>query len=509
LRGLVSARVGKLSAAHRVILQLAVTFGPRFAPELLARAAGQDEPSVRQALSLLEERGIVRGVGPSDYAFAHDLVREVLYDSIPLEERPSLHAAVAQAIEALPPADVDAVVDRLAYHHRAAGNRRKAAEFLERAARRWEVEQALDAAVDAYLQAIELVSQGDSPDRAHLLRLYARVGEVAYHSRSAELVAERLASALELAEKMQRNDHVARFCMMRGRLYHKASRLEEGRTWLERAQVAARRQGDRSLERDVALAAAEALARNGEYTSLLPYVHEALELARLTGDLAAQLRCLLIIAPTYAVSGQDNRAREALAEVDRLTAGRPERPLEVDRERVRALTLYQLGDREACAEAARRAFELAKEYGFAHDAAVSAHMLGEFYLRGQEESRAFAALQSSIDIATEHGFTRVRWLNVCLLGFLDVLRFGTENDGLSRMREALRYAGDHGYVWDSINGQYLLAMAEQRTGSVSAARRALTHVQDLAQRHGHRRMAEDAGAALRALDLGETIALPR
>src|SRR5262249_16046599 len=54
LRGLVASRVGKLAASYRIILQLAVTCGLRFSPELLAQAAEQDEPSVCQALSVLE-----------------------------------------------------------------------------------------------------------------------------------------------------------------------------------------------------------------------------------------------------------------------------------------------------------------------------------------------------------------------------------------------------------------------------------------------------------------------
>jgi hypothetical protein len=76
------------------------------------------------------------------------------------------------------------------------------------------------------------------------------------------------------------------------------------------------------------------------------------------------------------------------------------------------------------------------------------------------------------------------------------------------MREALRYAGDHGYVWDAINGQYLLAIAEQRVGSSQAAGLALRNVVDLAERHGHRRMGLDAVQAQRALERGQPIALP-
>ncbi len=507
LRGLVTSRVGKLAAAHRVILQLAVTCGPRFTPELLARASGQDEPSVRGALSVLDERGIVRPLGSGEYTFAHDLAREIFYDSIPADERPALHAAIASAIETLRPAEVDSAVDRLAFHHREAGHPEQAATFLVRAAQRLEGEQAFEAATDAYLEAIELFEQGNLRDPVPLLELYARLGELALRSRVAELVSERLSGAMELAERAGRDDLQARFAMMRGRLYLKVARAEEGRAWLERAQSIARTRGDRELERDMALAAAEAHARSGEYTSVLRHAGRALELSAVTDDAEAQLRCLLVVAPAYAAVGREAEARRALEEIDRHAAARSDRRFEVERERVRALVAYQAGDHEGRVEAARRAFELAKEYGLLHEAAVTAHMLGEFYLRGDEDKRAFAALRSSYDIASEHGFTRVHWLNVCLLGFLDVLSFGAE-EGLQRMRAALRYAGDHGYVWDSINGQYLLAIAEQRVGSPEAASLALRQVRELAERHGHRRMGVDALQAERALERGQPIALP-
>ncbi len=507
LRGLVASRIGKLEASHRVTLQLAVTFGPRFTPELVAQAAQQDEANVRQGLSILEERGIVKALGPSEFAFAHDLVREVFYESIPKDERPALHAAVAAAIETRRPADIDAAAERLAHHHREAGHVQQAGEYLVRSAERLESERAYDAAVGAYLDAIDFLKLQPSVEPTRLLALYRRLSEIAYRTRAAETVAHRLGSALELAEGLGDDELFARFAMLRGRLYLKVAHAEEGRAWLERAQAVARKRGDRALERDVALAAAEAHARSGEYITVLRHVGDALELARVTEDVAMQLRCLLLVAPAYAAVGREAEAQRALEEIDSLAQGMAQESFEVERQRVRALVAYQTGDREGRIEAARRAFELAKEYGHPHDAAVASHMLGEFYLRGDEDKRAFAALRSSADIASEYGFTRLHWLNVCLLGFLDVLSFGAE-EGLGRMRDAVRYAADHGYIWDVINGQYLLAIAEQRIGTTEAAQVALREVRDLAERHGHRRMGIDAAQAQRALERGHPISLP-
>ncbi len=508
LRGLVASRVGRLSQVHRLILQIAVTFGTRFAPELLARAAARDEPTVRTALSVLEERGIVRAMGPSEYAFAHDLVREVLYDSIALDERPALHAAVAQAIETLRPVELDAVVERLAHHHREAGHREQAVSYLVRAAERCEAEHAFDAAITAYLQAIDLLSVAPAPDRSHVLRLYTSVGNLALRTRSAEAIAERMAAAMELAEVLGRDEYVARFSMMRGRLLNMASRFQEGRMWLERAQAVAQQRGDRGLERDVALAAAEAHARNGEYNAVIESVTQALELARATDDVPAQLRCLLLVAPAYAATGQAETALSALRDASELMGQTADHLVEVELYKVRSLVFHQVGDHEGMIEAARRSLELAKEYNFPYEVAVNAHNLGEFYLRVGEDKRAFSSLRMGYEVATEHGFARLAWLNVCLLGFLDAMRFGSEQ-GKERMTQAVRYAEERGYTWDLIGEKYLLAMVDQRLSSLDTARTALRDVIRLAEQHGHVRIRDDAEQAMRALDTGQPIALPR
>jgi serine/threonine protein kinase len=508
LRGLVASRVGKLSSAQRLILQLAVTFGPRFSPALLARASELDEPTVQQALTQLAERDIVRMVGPSEHAFAHDLVREVLYGAIPLDERPALHAAVARAIETLLPAELEAAVERLAYHYREAGRADAAVYYLTRAAERYEAEHALDAAIDAYSQVIELLSHGDAPDRSRVLALHARIGELAFHTRGSELVADRMGSAIELADSWGADEYLARFAMLRGRLLNKASRFREGRLWLERAQAMARRRGDRELERDVALAAAEAHARNGEYTAVVQYVEDALEVSRATGDSAAETRALLLIAPAYAAIGQLELAREALAKLTVLVGEQPARMTAVELLRAQALVFEAAGDLPAACEAARGALDLAKEYGLAHEVAIYAHHLGALHLRADEEKRAFAALRLSYDVSTEHGFARLQWRNVCLLGFLDALRFDSEQ-GYARMQQAVQYAQERGYVLDLIDEMYLLAMVEQKRGHLDRASALLREVIELADPHGHVRLCEDAERALRAVAEETPIVLPR
>jgi predicted TPR repeat methyltransferase len=181
---------------------------------------------------------------------------------------------------------------------------------------------------------------------------------------------------------------------------------------------------------------------------------------------------------------------------------------EVELFRVRAAVLQEVGELEAASEAARKALDLAKEYSFPFEVASGALLLGNIELRAGEDKKAFTAYKTSFDVATEHGFARLQWLNVCLLGFLDAMRFESVQ-GRSRMLSAVRYAEERGYVYDIIVEKYVLAMVEQKLADTESARSLLREVIALSDQHGHARIGDSAEKALRAVEANEAIALPR
>ena len=508
LRGLVASRVGKLSGPDRLILQLAVTSGSRFSSALVAHAGHFDEGTVKRALVELERREIVRLVGPSEYAFAHDLLRDVLYSAISLDERPPLHAAIAEALDALLPGETGTAVERLAFHYREAGDWDAAIRFLTRAGERLEAEHAPEAAIDVYAQALELASRGAAPDTARMLALHARMAELAFHTRASEAMADRMGAALELAESVGAEEYVARFSMLRGRLLNRASRFREGRLWLERAHTIARRLGHAGLERDIALAAAEAHARNGEYRAVVSYVADALAVARGERDVGAEVRGLLVLIPAHAALGELAQAREALKQLETLLGDTQDRHVRLELERVRALVLETAGEFGQARDVARHGLDLAKEYDLPDEIALSAYQFGALCLRAHQDKRAFAALRLSYEIASEHGYTRLSFRNVCLMGFLDAMRFDSEQ-GYGRMQQAIEFAEERAYVVDLVEEKYLLAMVEQKRGQADRARALLHEVIELADAHGHVKACESAETGLRALEEGRPIELAR
>lgn len=508
LRGIVAARVARLGATQKHLLQVASVVGSRFSSDVLARVSDMDAATVTRALSVLQQRGIVVRKGASEHAFAHSLVGEVLRAGLTLDARKELHGAVGTALEELFPQRVDDMAERLAEHWRQAGDRPKAVSYLVRAADRLETEHALDGAIGNLVRAIEMLGQTPTPDRDRVLALYRRLGELAFRSRDLEAGADRMADALELAEGLGRDEYVARFAMMRGRLLVNANHFAEGRHWLDRARKVARQIGNSELLRDVTLASAEADTKNGEYSSAIGLLTEALALSRDTGDLQAQIRCLIPLSLAHAATDARADALDSLEEARRLAGIHPDRYTECELLKTEALVHYYMRDHQGTVDASSQALDLAKEYGFWYEAAVNAHNLGEGLLRLDDWKRAFAMLRYSYELAREQGFTKVEYINLRVLGFIDAVRFGSEQ-GRQRISEAADYAEKNGYIWDLIQSKYLLALADHALGNLDAARAGLRETLRLTDTHGDRRYHADAQQALLALDSGQPLTLPR
>ena len=149
MRDLVLARLERLEPADRALLDLlTVVAGDIACPAVLGRVGGQQSDELDAALRRLGESGLlVEEPGQSDIAYrtTHPLLAEIAYGELPTIRRRRLHARVAQALEALDPADVQ----RLAHHYLGAAGEAdpgRALDVLVAAAGRAEEMHAAEAA---------------------------------------------------------------------------------------------------------------------------------------------------------------------------------------------------------------------------------------------------------------------------------------------------------------------------------------------------------------------------
>ncbi|AKF06840.1 serine/threonine-protein kinase PknK [Sandaracinus amylolyticus] len=507
LRGIVGARLSRLGVADRHFLQIAAVAGARFHAELVADVAGEEVTTVSEAFAVLEGRGLVARAGATELAFAHDLVGEVLREGLTLETRREIHGAVAASLERLHPQRLDELAERLASHWREAGDRAKAVEYLVRAGERMVSELAHEGAVQSFERAIDLLSQMAVPDRERMLALYKRIGELCWKARALERGITRMASGVELAEALDRRDWIARLSLLRGRLLVAAHRVDEGRRWLDRAGDIARQLDDRALFRDIVLATAESCMRLGDHRGGIHFFEQTLTLSRETGDVEAQVRCLVPLALAYSSTGNRQAALGALAEARRLTEARIDRFTECELLKMESLVHFFARDYAASIEVGERALELAKEYGFTYEAAVNAHNVGEAHLRLGDYKRAFASLRYSYELARDHGYESLMMGDMRILGFIDAMRFGSE-EGRRHVVDANDFADARGLVWDLVQGRYYLAMIDQARGEPEEARAALREVLRLAAEHGHADYMQAAERALIALESSRPIPMP-
>ena len=121
LQGLIAARLDRANPELKRLLQRAAVMGRLFFTNGLAALAGGEPPSadalregVRRDLIIeSDERGAGRG---RPYRFKHVLIHQVVYESVPKEERSRLHDRYVRWVEDMLGEERDDLVDLLAYH---------------------------------------------------------------------------------------------------------------------------------------------------------------------------------------------------------------------------------------------------------------------------------------------------------------------------------------------------------------------------------------------------------
>lgn len=117
------AKVARLPERVRAVVEQASVIGEEFHVATLCRLTGADEAEVERLLSEGVRGGVlsIQGLTPGeDCRFQHSILRHVIYDVIPPRRKRLLHAAVAEALQALYGAESERIAEGLAAHYAAA-----------------------------------------------------------------------------------------------------------------------------------------------------------------------------------------------------------------------------------------------------------------------------------------------------------------------------------------------------------------------------------------------------
>jgi DNA-binding SARP family transcriptional activator len=110
IRALIGARIDRLTADERTVLERASVLGVELDAATLAELLpAEQRPLADALLESLARKSLLRGREPAAYVFAHGLVRDAAYESLPKRFRAELHAEIAELL--------DAGDDELVGHH--------------------------------------------------------------------------------------------------------------------------------------------------------------------------------------------------------------------------------------------------------------------------------------------------------------------------------------------------------------------------------------------------------
>jgi class 3 adenylate cyclase/tetratricopeptide (TPR) repeat protein len=218
VRAVIAARLDRLPADLRTLLQDAAVVGLEFWPGAVAAIRGISERELGDALEQLVRRGLVDPLGASafqgqaTFAFSHALVQEVAYSQLPRARRAEAHLEVARWIERAGGERAAELAETIA-HHAVRGLELSVAAGLDEVtpsaremALRWSLAAAdrlsrIDAnpAFERYRLALELAAPG-TPERASALAGSAFTGR-----RTARLEAREVLRRHEQAVAIRRS----------------------------------------------------------------------------------------------------------------------------------------------------------------------------------------------------------------------------------------------------------------------------------------------------------------
>jgi predicted ATPase/class 3 adenylate cyclase len=161
VQGVLAARIDRLPAEEKALLQTLAVLGKEFAWSLLTQVTDQPDEELQRLLAHLQAEEFIYeqpAFPESAYIFKHALTQEVAYNAVLLERRRVLHERAAQAIEGLFAERLPEHYNALAHHYSRSGNTAKAVDYLHRAGQQAVERSAYTEAISHLTTALDLLT---------------------------------------------------------------------------------------------------------------------------------------------------------------------------------------------------------------------------------------------------------------------------------------------------------------------------------------------------------------
>jgi DNA-binding winged helix-turn-helix (wHTH) protein/predicted ATPase len=221
IQSVIAARIDRLEAGERWLLQNAAVIGRDVSLGMLAAIAGLGEEAAAERMLELQSAGFLyeTQLFPAQvFTFKHALVQKVAYDSLVTADRIQLHSRLIDILEAAPRHLIDDHVEKLSEHAISAERWDKAERYLLRSAARALQRSSHNLAISFLQKGLEVLARRPaSHDRDRVELEYQKLLGVAWMAAKGWGAGEVLA-AYERAETLcnELDDEAERFIALRG-----------------------------------------------------------------------------------------------------------------------------------------------------------------------------------------------------------------------------------------------------------------------------------------------------
>jgi DNA-binding SARP family transcriptional activator/predicted ATPase len=244
VHAVIAARIDRLPALQKSLLQTAAVIGKEVPAELLQPIASSDQEALNEMLAELQRAELLyqsRFLPKPQYTFKHALTHQVAYEGLLKERRRAIHLRVIAISEVLYADRLDEHVERLAHHALAGEQWGKAVDYLYRSANKAIQRSAHQQAIQFLNKGLEVIELlPDSLERLRQELAYRKamgVTMMAAKGWAAKEVLDAYTRARMLCEKL--DDQREMFIVLRGEGQYRMIRGE--------SQIA-RKLGDRCVE---------------------------------------------------------------------------------------------------------------------------------------------------------------------------------------------------------------------------------------------------------------------
>ncbi len=171
VQGVLAARIDRLAADEKQLLQQLAVIGREFPLSLARAVVGTDDDTLLPLLAALQGREFLyeQPAFPEvEFIFKHALTQEVAYNSLLQERRKAIHEKAAQAIECAYQSEIEDHYADLAHHYSRSGNAEKAITYLRLAGAQASQRAQSSEAVNYFSSALLLLRS--KPDRVERAR---------------------------------------------------------------------------------------------------------------------------------------------------------------------------------------------------------------------------------------------------------------------------------------------------------------------------------------------------